>query len=373
MVKSVDLAESQLRELLGAREQLRGMVVGPVREVWPDVTWEELARYVEYSWADTYQDQSRFCYSPGYLAWLFGTDGLGWDLSIAAKGGDEVVGVLLTAPRRIVTPHGLLDTGIATQLSVHPHRKGAGIGKLLHLSNQREATRRLAGTFCWLDPAVATPASSYRILSRLEGEHLEHWGTYRLRLRVIDPARVAATVSLRFCERPVVSLVRARLGRAVPLELIGAGNVEEATEFLNSTGPDVRRVFSPEELMRYAATQDDQRGFHTGGVVVRQCGRIEGVAAAYPTELAGHEGNPLVFVDWVALTEDARPARLARALEAMAREQFDACALVTLDPRLGLGCGYLPTRRVIGCYCTPFREELVTPSQAAHPPPIDEK
>lgn len=363
-----------MRDLLNARQELREVEVGPIRNLWPNATWDELARYVESSWADTYGEQSRFLYSAGYLSWLFGPEGLASDMSVAAKVGHEVAGVLLYAKRRVLGPTGPVDTGIATQLSVLSHHKGMGLVKLLHLCSQREAAGRLAGTFCWLDPAVATPASSYRIFPRLEGEHLEHWGTYRLRLRVMDPRRVADAVSLRWYERPAVFALRPRRAGAGPPELVDGGNADEVTEFLNATGPAVRRLFSPEELLRYAATTDEAHGFRTCGVVLRGSGQMAGVAVAYPTELAGHERESLLFVDWLALKQGYGAARIAAALESLAREPYDACALVTLDPRLNIARGYLPTRRAIGCYCTPLRPELARTDVAqAALPPIDEK
>jgi hypothetical protein len=92
-------------------------------------------------------------------------------------------------------------------------------------------------------------------------------------------------------------------------------------------------------------------------------GKIVGVAIGYSLETIGKNRNRLFFLDH--FLPGPEKAGFILAVEAKAEERFGVYGLVTLDGRLGLREGYLPSRTVLSYYSIPFCEET-RQSKSAH-------
>ena len=148
------------------------------------------------------------------------------------------------------------------------------------------------------------------------------------------------------------------LSKAIPA---GSGLLPVPFSFGTKFPDDGRRPFPQVEVIGLRdAVQRDLARFEDhdmGGP--RVCGDVGA---------GGKNRDRLFFLDH--LLPGSEKSRFIRVVETKAEEQFGVYGLVTLDGRLGLREGYLPSRTVLSCYCIPFCEEIRKKDRRKRPFPI---
>lgn len=373
MIKTAAAIERQKENLLERKPSLRDVQIVPLRESSLAGKTEEIAAFIDLCWADTYGNQDRFNYEAEYLEWVFGDRGFNDDASLIAMLGKDVMGLILMTPRSLCYEGREYRTGILTALSIHPRIKAHGLARYLFLNSQEYAARSLPCCVQWYHSSIENLFSSHRIHTNQERDYFDHWGDYHLLSRILDFDRADANARLQWYERAGVGLFAGRKSpdRTITVAQIDADNVEEVCAAMNE---DVAkrgegRVFTVGELQRYACFQGGRGAFGSAGWFYRnRDGKIAGVAIGYSLETIGKNRDRLFFLDH--LLPSPEKTRFIRAVEAKAEELFGIYGLVTLDGRLGLREGYLPSRTVLSCYSIPFCEETRKRDSRKRPFPI---
>lgn len=373
MIKSPADIERQKDDLLQRKPVLRELQIVPLWESPFAGKTEEIAAFIDLCWADTYGNQDRFNYEADYLEWAFRDGGLNDDASLVALRGKDVVGINLMTPRTLRYDGREHRTEIFSGLSIHPRIKAEGLGRYLFLNNQACIARRLPCCFQWYHSSMTNLFSSHRLHTSQERNYFDHWGNYHLLSRILDFDRANDNARLRWYEHAGVRLFAGRknAGGAMPITQIASDNVEEVCATLNDdvTRRGEGRVFNIEELQRYACFRAKHGSFGSAGWFYRdRMGKIAGVAIGYSLETIGKNRDRLFFLDH--LLPGSEKSRFIRVVETKAEEQFGVYGLVTLDGRLGLREGYLPSRTVLSCYCIPFCEEIRKKDRRKRPFPI---
>jgi hypothetical protein len=373
VIKTPADIERQKEDLLRRKPVLRNLRIVPLRESPLAGKTEDIAAFIDECWADTYGNQDRFNYETDYLEWVFGDGGLDSDASLVALREKEVVGLGLATPRTLRYDGREHKTLIFTALSIHPRIKAEGLGRYLFLNCQEIAARRLPCFIVWYHSSIANPFSSHQVHTIQERDYFDHWGDYHLLSRILDYNRANDNARLRWYEQVGLRLFSGRKspGGAMPVTQIATDNVEEVCAALND---DVARqgegrVFTVEELQRYACFRGRRGSFGSAGWFYRDLmGRIAGVAIGYSLETIGKNRDRLFFLDH--FFPGPEKSSFIRAVEAKVDEQFGVYGLVTLDGRLGIREGYLPSLTILSCYSISFCEEIRKRDSRNRPFPI---
>jgi len=346
--------------------------------------YHKLARLVNDAWANTYDNQDRFDYGADYLQWVYGS---AKDASVCVWGADckdNPIGLFLGTRRTFHLYGRDMETCIHSALSVHPSVKGKGVAQLLYLTFQQIDIDCLAGFFAWYDITVKVEKPSHKILPVLDKDYYDPWGSFSLGSRVLSAERCFITSHMSASERSVLwALTKVwRQGKICNhnnTEKITESNIEECLQFLNNTtrGIGVGRIYSAQELARYACYHNPIYTFHSIGFLLRKLGNIIGLLIGYPLDVIGRARDRAFFVDMVcfadATTDIDRKAFLLECEEYI-RQEFDPFVIMTLDGRLNWRLGYFPVGKRLVCYSLPFGKEFMKKQEWKYSfPPMDHK
>jgi hypothetical protein len=373
VIKTPADIERQKEDLLRRKPVLRDLRIVPLRESPMAGKTEDIAAFIDLCWADTYGNQDRFNYEADYLEWVFGDGGVDNDTSLAAMRGEDVMGIILGTPRKLLYCEKIHDTTICTGLSIHPLIKSEGLGRYIFLNVQEEAIRNLPCMFQWYHSSIANRFSSHQLHKVLEKDFFDHWYDYHLLSRIFDFNRVKNNARMYWYEQLGLWPFSGRKApdEAMRIAEITAGTVDEVRHALNDEAKrqGAGRLFTSEELCRYACFQGTHGTFRSAGWFHRdRQGKIDSVAIGYPLETIGKNRDHVFFLDH--LLPGPEKSSFIRSVEVQVYERFGVYGMITLDGRLGLREGYLPSRTILSCYSISFCEEIRKRDSRNRPFPI---
>jgi hypothetical protein len=375
MIKTIDDIKRQKDFLLTQKKGLRDIKIMPLRESSLAGKVDEIADFIDMCWAETYGEQDRFNYNQDYLKWVFGNGGFNSDTSLVAQKSDKVTGLILTAPFKFLYNNLEFDTSIVTALSINPAIKSNGLGRLIYLNVQENSINSLSGIFNWYHSSIQNKFSSHNIHTSQEKNHFDFWGHYHLMSRVFDFQRANECDRLKWYEKlgmiPFSGIKK--VSNKEEIEEIDEKNLEEVCDCVNQNTRknNEGRLFTYDEFKNYAAFTGDKTGFRSKGFVHRNNqGKIDAIGIGYVIETIGKKRDNLFFLDYLLLDTDKK--RFIVPFEEAISNNYNVYGLVTLDSRLGLRDGYLPSRTVLSCYSIPFSQDFTKKDNLKRAYPIIE-
>jgi hypothetical protein len=303
--------------------------------------------------------------STGYLKWVFGAQGFS-DYSMAVFNKNELAGVFLHTPRKIILSSRQMQTGIQSALSIQPEHKGKGLAKYLHLKTQ-EALQKgsLDGQVLWYDCTVKTKhKSSHDIFQNLEGAYFEHLGNYPLKIKVFDYKRAFRVSNLNIFEQLGMKLLTKVPGPdpSIKIEEIDENNFEEVHDFLNkeSIKKGFGRLFSLTEFYNYSGLNNSKKNkdFKIQTVLTRISGNIQGACVGYPIEIISKNRDNIFFIDLFVTTSVIDYKKFLNAAEFFAYKNTNCFGLITPLRQLGVWLNYIPSGKSLSCCYIPFKKTL---------------
>jgi len=325
---------------------------------------EQLEEYIEASWANTYGNLERFEYNQGFLRWTFGYNGLDSKTSVALSKNGQTIAIVLHSPRTLIYQGQETRCGIHTCLSVHPENTAHGLAKYLIVALEQACMEEeYDGIYFWFHSSLPKPVTCFRIYNSFDGALMENWGDYNLKIRILNPERVAAFTHLKAYEIGIAHLIsRPRPVKSLrDYEEISDNNWEDALHFLNNFARNrgEGRLFAPDEFKQYAMFDDNNSEFAVLGLVKRVRGEIKAVMIGYYIYMSGKDRDSIFFIDLLCVDKQVEFNEFLKCIELLIIKRFNPSCLMCMDQRLGLAQRYLPSGTILACRSIAFKPTLV--------------
>lgn len=361
------ISTEDIQEKLEALKQrypsLSDFQVKPYHSVQARFGIDEVAIFIDRSWAETYRSHERFDYHADYLNWVFGGEGLASEISTAVCMNGEVVAVFFFTPRIVSLFGKTLSSGIISGLSVKPEYKKGGVAKFIHLNVLKMASVETESLSIWFDKTVKTSKRSHDIITGLHGREIGRFGAFPLNARFFDSRRAIANAKLNPFEKAGVIFFSAhpKYISNTNIEIVDENNVEEATTFNNKKCRErgYGRLFSPPEMYNYACFEGSRTKFSPIGLIHRKRGGgILGLIVGYPLNIIGKTVDTAFFLDYMCLDKEYEQKGFMTGVETAIHEKYKCFAILTVDQRFSITRRYLPTGTVLAHYNLDFTADL---------------
>jgi hypothetical protein len=352
----------------------RGMRVGILRDIVPDLDFKGFYELWKQAWSDTYSSRPVFDCNAAYFEWSFGPEALSSPLSFAAVDESGLAGVVLHAHRTIIHAGKHITAGIPGALSIRPDIKGTFLARLLSLMYIEQAVQDLDALFLWFDTSTKDPQEVRKIYRRMYGHRLDLIdesvciGTCSMKLKPRNARRVQVLFSVKqpeaFMSSSLVAFDRlfpSRLnGRLTPID---TETVDEAREFANRCAEEGEygRVYGESEFRRYTLYSDPETGIGPLSALIRQEGRIRAIGVGYPiTTVCLGKKDTTLFVPCLTFAPQctrAERSAFASRFANMAGDACDACCTLTMCP-VDMKARFIRVPQRFACFGMPLRGEL---------------
>lgn len=349
-------------QLLARNPKLHGIEVKPLTDVYPRHKFKEMAEFIHRSWEYTYGPCCHLDYNDDYLRWAFNENDLATGLAIALDG--EVKGLIICTHRDILHLGDSHRSIIATMKSIDPSFTRNGLGTLIEVELFMRVGVNFDSLMAWFHSSdnLRIKTLSFNKIFKDPSKTEMFWGRFPFKGHVLDAARVEGVNRLGWYEKMILPLVSGLgpCGTKTGMEKICEGNLEEACSFINTRTREwgSGRLFTPDELRRYAIFRGEESSFASLGVVYRKGGSISAVLVGYNIDTVEKRRDNVFFLDYACLRKDVDINSCIRPFEAMVRDTFNPMAITTIDARLGVRQKYMPLKDVVSLYVMPFKKTI---------------